>query len=133
MLEESVVQPLLVTTSALNLATECVRMILKVGHSEPHSQENTASVLCSHADEMCLQRCWGALMALFGNPLHLIEYQLACRSTTSFPPDSLHSGAGTLERQRHEGHHIKGQQSTDSTASRSLVLRPFLEGPCDKR
>ena len=30
MLEESVVQPLLVTTSALNLATECVRMILKV-------------------------------------------------------------------------------------------------------
>ena len=29
MLEEHVVQPLLVTTSALNLATECVRMILK--------------------------------------------------------------------------------------------------------
>lgn len=30
MLDENVVQPLLVTTSALNLATECVRMILKV-------------------------------------------------------------------------------------------------------
>lgn len=30
MLEENVVQPLLVSTSALNLATECVRMILKV-------------------------------------------------------------------------------------------------------
>jgi len=30
MLEESVVQPLLVSTSALSLATECVRMILKI-------------------------------------------------------------------------------------------------------
>ena len=30
MLDESVVQPLLVTTSAITLATECVRMILKV-------------------------------------------------------------------------------------------------------
>lgn len=30
MLEENVVQPLLVSTSALTLATECVRMILKV-------------------------------------------------------------------------------------------------------
>ena len=30
MLAESVVQPLLVSTSALRLATECVRMILKV-------------------------------------------------------------------------------------------------------
>ena len=30
MMEEDVVQPLLVTTSALSLATECVRMILKV-------------------------------------------------------------------------------------------------------
>lgn len=30
MLEESVVQPLLVTTSALTLASECVRMILKI-------------------------------------------------------------------------------------------------------
>ena len=31
MLDENVVQPLLVSTSAINLATECVRMILKVG------------------------------------------------------------------------------------------------------
>ena len=31
MLEERVVQPLLVSTSALTLATECVRMILKIG------------------------------------------------------------------------------------------------------
>ena len=38
MLDENVVQPLLVTTSALNLATECVRMILKV--------PLTASQLC---------------------------------------------------------------------------------------
>ena len=30
MLAENVVQPLLVTTSAIDLATECVRMILKV-------------------------------------------------------------------------------------------------------
>lgn len=30
MVEERVVQPLLVTSSALTLATECVRMILKV-------------------------------------------------------------------------------------------------------
>ena len=29
-LEEKVIQPLLVTTSAINLATECVRMILKI-------------------------------------------------------------------------------------------------------
>lgn len=29
-LEENVVQPLLVSTSAISLATECVRMILKI-------------------------------------------------------------------------------------------------------
>ena len=29
-LEENVVQPLLVSTSALSLATECVRMILRI-------------------------------------------------------------------------------------------------------
>lgn len=29
-LDENVVQPLLVTTSAITLATECVRMILKI-------------------------------------------------------------------------------------------------------
>jgi chaperonin GroEL (HSP60 family) len=33
MLDEKVVQPLLVTSSAFSLATECVRMILKVGHT----------------------------------------------------------------------------------------------------
>lgn len=37
MLAENVVQPLLVTTSALTLATECVRMILKVPTHSPHS------------------------------------------------------------------------------------------------
>ena len=31
MLQEDVVQPLLVTSSAINLACECVRMILKIG------------------------------------------------------------------------------------------------------
>jgi T-complex protein 1 subunit delta len=35
MLEENVVQPLLVTTSAINLATECVRMILKIDDIVP--------------------------------------------------------------------------------------------------
>jgi len=30
MLDEDVIQPSLVTASALNLATECVRMILKI-------------------------------------------------------------------------------------------------------
>ena len=35
MLEESVVQPTLVTTSALSLATECVRMILKIDDIVP--------------------------------------------------------------------------------------------------
>ena len=33
MLQEDVVQPLLVTSSAINLACECVRMILKIGVS----------------------------------------------------------------------------------------------------
>jgi hypothetical protein len=35
MLEEDVVQPLLVTSSALTLATECVRMILKIDDIVP--------------------------------------------------------------------------------------------------
>lgn len=35
MLEENVVQPLLVTTSALSLATECVQMILKIDDIVP--------------------------------------------------------------------------------------------------
>jgi T-complex protein 1 subunit delta len=37
MLEENVVQPLMVTTSALTLATECVRMILKVTPGIPYA------------------------------------------------------------------------------------------------
>lgn len=35
MLEEKVVQPLLVTSSALSLATECVRLILKIDDVVP--------------------------------------------------------------------------------------------------
>lgn len=35
MLEEKVVQPLLVTSSAITLATECVRMILKIDDIVP--------------------------------------------------------------------------------------------------
>lgn len=35
MLEENVVQPLLVTTSAISLATECVKMILKIDDIVP--------------------------------------------------------------------------------------------------
>lgn len=42
MLTENVVQPLLVTTSALTLATECVRMILKVRTHPP--QSNAVSI-----------------------------------------------------------------------------------------
>ena len=38
MLAENVVQPLLVTTSALTLATECVRMILKVRSADRAQQ-----------------------------------------------------------------------------------------------
>ncbi len=39
MLDENVVQPLLVSTSAINLATECVRMILKVSSQLSSSPE----------------------------------------------------------------------------------------------
>lgn len=35
MLTENVVQPLLVTTSALTLATECVRMLMKIDDIVP--------------------------------------------------------------------------------------------------
>lgn len=35
MLEENVVQPMLVTSSAITLATECVRMILKIDDIVP--------------------------------------------------------------------------------------------------
>ncbi len=35
MLEENVVQPMLVTSSAITLATECVRMILKIDDVVP--------------------------------------------------------------------------------------------------
>mmetsp|Transcript_24694 Transcript_24694/g.58777 ORF Transcript_24694/g.58777 Transcript_24694/m.58777 type:complete len:125 (-) Transcript_24694:160-534(-) len=35
MLEENVIQPLLVTSSAINLACECVRMILKIDDIVP--------------------------------------------------------------------------------------------------
>ncbi|DBB14801.1 TPA: T-complex protein 1 subunit delta [Trebouxia sp. C0006] len=35
MMEANVVQPLLVTTSAITLACECVRMILKIGDIVP--------------------------------------------------------------------------------------------------
>ena len=52
MLDENVVQPLLVTTSALNLATECVRMILKVS-----PQHHSAVVSCRK--DMCICRASG--------------------------------------------------------------------------
>lgn len=35
MLEENVIQPMLVTSSAITLATECVRMILKIDDVVP--------------------------------------------------------------------------------------------------
>jgi T-complex protein 1 subunit delta len=35
MLEEKVVQPLLITTSAITLSSECVRMILKIDDIVP--------------------------------------------------------------------------------------------------
>ena len=59
MLEESVVQPLLVTTSALNLATECVRMILKVDllMSVPLCKSRRIGVVGSDAEKVSHCRC----------------------------------------------------------------------------
>lgn len=49
MLKENVVQPLLVTSSALTLATECVRMILKVNMSSiPHAGVPVCCRCCLH-------------------------------------------------------------------------------------
>ena len=50
MMDENVVQPLLVTTSAITLACECVRMILKV----PDAHANFG--FCRH-DVLCLTEC----------------------------------------------------------------------------
>ena len=50
MQEEGVLQPLLVTQSAITLATECVRMILKVGTSETQQQRcRSPALACSLA------------------------------------------------------------------------------------
>ena len=64
MLDENVVQPLLVTTSALNLATECVRMILKVLSAAPCLSRLDAYCVCrrsilksSRADAIWLRCC----------------------------------------------------------------------------
>ena len=46
MLEENIVQPLLVTSSALTLACECVRMILKVRPSWPSRRWRTGATKC---------------------------------------------------------------------------------------
>lgn len=72
MLEENVVQPLLVTTSAINLATECVRMILKVRQSiqpvltQPWAIAGIAaspSDLANHPDAYhnCMENVWQGL------------------------------------------------------------------------
>ena len=55
MLEENVVQPLLVTTSAVNLACECVRMILKVNR---HLQLQELSAHQIEPDQPCSCCCW---------------------------------------------------------------------------
>ncbi len=47
MLEENIVQPLLVTSSALTLACECVRMILKVRPSWPSGRCPAVSTKCT--------------------------------------------------------------------------------------
>lgn len=57
MLEESVVQPLLVTTSALNLATECVRMILKVSHLTPGQNNMLYQLDRSHVEAIGWRCC----------------------------------------------------------------------------
>ena len=54
MMDENVVQPLLVTTSAITLACECVRMILKVSHPvvcntcTSHQAYLAQNVLCTN-------------------------------------------------------------------------------------
>ena len=58
MLEENVVQPLLVTTSALTLATECVRMILKVRLMQ---LARVADCAASSLPTACMQVCWCAV------------------------------------------------------------------------
>jgi T-complex protein 1 subunit delta len=46
MLEEKVLQPLLVSTSAITLATECVRMILKVHRHRTHKRVTMRGSVC---------------------------------------------------------------------------------------
>lgn len=55
MLEENVVQPLLVTTSAVNLACECVRMILKVNRDLPIQKLSAQQI---GPDQPCSCCCW---------------------------------------------------------------------------
>ena len=61
MLDENVVQPLLVTTSALSLATECVRMILKVS-----PQHHSSVVSCGK--DTCICRTSGVSCRLCKQP-----------------------------------------------------------------
>ena len=60
MMQENVVQPLLVTTSAITLACECVRMILKVCAINSSTQHNIAvgfQSSCSGKHNECLLCC----------------------------------------------------------------------------
>ena len=54
-LEENVVQPLLVSTSAIELATETVGLILRIDDYHP-SQFIFSPLLCRRADTFTLQR-----------------------------------------------------------------------------
>lgn len=64
MLEENVVQPLLVTTSAVNLACECVRMILKVSSLAvtclPKMLRNYCLPVTLHVSQVPCQDCMTA-------------------------------------------------------------------------
>ena len=59
MMEENVVQPLLVTTSAITLACECVRMILKVCAINSSTQHIAAGFqsICTGKHNECLICC----------------------------------------------------------------------------
>lgn len=94
MLVENVVQPLLVTSSALTLACECVRMILKVCYS--HCFSHPSPGICLHIMSYILKIAYHmAKMDCIENGVES-SVLLACRSMTLYPASrvyhSMHAG-----------------------------------------